>query len=145
MIEVAHHIRKAYFDLLDGNLTLDGNNVPVYDELAEDESGEAYVVLSTQTDAGDANKHAFISDHSITIDVVTRFVTSARKYPSEQIAEQILNLVLPTPQTTGLVSPAGLQIAAVRLLDTQSLGPEQFDTWKVVRKIIRIGHKCFQL
>lgn len=145
MIDVAHHIRKAYVDLLDGNLLLNGNPVPVYDELAEDEDGEAYVVLSTQIDSDLGNKHSFISDHTMTVDIVTRFITSARKYPSEVIAEQILDLVLPTPSTTGLVSPSEVQITSVKLLGSESLGVDQFDTWKVVRKILRFGHKTVQI
>lgn len=140
MIEVAQRVRKAYYDLLSGGL-----NIPVYDELAEDESGENYVILSSQIDTDTSNKSAFESTHTITIDVVTRFNTSARKLPSEQIAEQILNLVLPTPRTTGLVSPNDLQITAVRLEDSQSLPVEQYDTWKVVRKIMRFSQKCVQL
>lgn len=145
MIEVAHHIRKAYVDLLDGNLTLNGDNVNIYDELADDTDEDNYVILSTQTDSDTSNKHGFESDHTITIDIVTRFQTAARKYPSEDIAGQILALVLPTPQTTGLVSPSGLQITAVRLQDTQSLSVEQIGNYKVVRKILRFTHKCVQL
>lgn len=145
MIEFAHHIRKAYFDLLDGNLTLNGDPVPVYDEMNEDYEGEAYVILGTQIDTDRSNKHSFHAEHTMTIDIVTRFLTSARKYPSEVIAEQILGLVLPTPATTGLASPAGLQITAVRLGDSQSVPVEQFDQWKVVRKIMRFEHTCVQL
>lgn len=144
MIDAAHHIRKAYIDLLDGNLLLGAANVPVYDEMADDYQGDAYVIVSAQSDSNDSSKHHFVTDHTITLDVVTRFVSSARKYPSEDIAEQIMGLVTPAPAATGLVSPAGLQITAVRLLDIQSLPVEQFDTWKVVRKIIRYGHKCVQ-
>lgn len=145
MKEAAHHIRKAYFDLLDGALTLDGNQVPVYDEMNEDFDGEAYVVLATQIDTDASNKSSFHTNHSITVDIVTRFLTSARKYPSEVIAEQILGLVLPTPVSTGLVSPPGLQITAVRLDDSQSIPVEQFDQWKVVRKILRFNHIVVQL
>jgi len=145
LIETAHHIRKAYFDLLDGNVTLNAVEVPVYDELNEDYEGEAYIVLGTQTDNDSSNKHAFTSDHVITIDIVTRFVTSARKYPSEVISGQVKALVLPTPSTCALVSPSGLQITAVKKLDDISIPIEQFDTWKVVRKILRYTHKCVQI
>lgn len=145
MIDTAHHVRKAYYSLLAGNITYNGNNVNIYDELAEDEDGDNYVILSTQIDTDTSNKQSFESTHTITIDIVTRFVTSARKYPSEDIAEQILDLVLPTPSSTGLVSPIGLQITAVKLLDSQSLSVEQFDTFKVVRKILRFQQKCVQI
>jgi hypothetical protein len=145
LIEVSHHIRKAYFDLLEGNVTYNSITVPVYDELNEDYEGLMYIVLGTQNDNDSSNKHSFTSDHVITIDIVTRFITSARKLPSEDISGQIKNLVLPTPSTCGLISPSGLQITAVKKLDDISIPVEQFDTWKVVRKILRYTHKCVQI
>jgi hypothetical protein len=145
MIEVAHHIRKAYFDLLDGNIEYMGNPINIYDELHDEGDEEMYVILSTQDDSDDTNKAQFVSDHTITIDVVTKFLTGARKFPSENIAEQIMGLVLPTPVTTGLISPTGLQITSVSYLGSNSLSVEQIGNYKVVRKIIRFGHKCVQL
>lgn len=140
MIDVASRVRKAYYDLLTAAL-----NIPVYDELAEDESSDNYVILSSQFDSDTSNKSSFESTHTITIDIVTRFQTSARKLPSDEIAELIMQAVLPTPRTTGLVSPSDLQITAVRLEDAQSIPAEQYDTFKIVRKILRFQQKCVQL
>lgn len=144
MIDVSHHIRKAYIDLLTG-ITLNAVAVPVFDEMDEEGDNDNYIIIASQIDTDDSTKHSFQSDHVINIDIVTRFITSARKYPSEVIAGQVLNLVLPTPSTTGLVSPSGLQITSVRKLDDQSVSVEQFDTYKIVRKILRFSHKCVQI
>lgn len=144
MKEVAHHIRKAYYDLLVG-IEYNSIEVPIYDELADNEDSDFYVILSTQDDSDESNKNCFITDHTITIDIVTRFATAARKYPSEIIADQILGLVVPSTQTTGLVSPSGLQFTSVRLLSSQSLSVEQLGNYKVVRKVLRFGHKVVQL
>jgi hypothetical protein len=145
MIEVAHHIRKAYFDLLDGNIEYMGSPVNIYDELHDEGDEEFYVILSTQDDSDESTKSSFHTEHTITIDIVTKFLTSARKFPSENISDQILGLVLPTPQTAGLLSPAGLQITSVRFLGSNSLSVEQIGNYKVVRKILRFAHKCVQL
>jgi hypothetical protein len=143
--EVAHHIRKAYFDLLDGNIEYMGNPVNIYDELHEDGDEDYYVILSTQDDSDESTKQCFTTEHQITIDIVTRFLTSARKFPSENISDQILGFVLPTTQTAGLLSPVGLQITSVRFLGSNSLSVEQIGNYKVVRKILRFGHKVVQL
>lgn len=146
MILPGSDVRKAFFDVLNGSLSYNSANVPVFDEEVppDIDPGNYYVILGSQTENNSSNKTKFVHDVTINIDVVTKFLKDVRKLPAEQITSQITTLITPTVSTTGLTDSAYFQFKALRYLDTNTLS-DQFDSIKIMRKIIRYSITATQI
>lgn len=98
MKDASYALRVGYFTLLDSVLS-----VPVYDAKADDSASGNYVVISSQSSVSDSSKDSFQYEHSITVDVVTRFQgNAATSKTADDIANAISDAIQPTPSTSGL-------------------------------------------
>lgn len=71
-MEISKAIRTGYFSVLDGNITHNGDVVPVYDAFAVPEDVTyPYILLSTQNNIQRIIKRCKVYDSSILIDIVT--------------------------------------------------------------------------
>lgn len=133
MKDPGYEIRKAYFTLLNGSLTLDGNNVPVYDRVPPNVN-TPYVVISEQTGVDDSSKGCWSTDNTILFDVVTRYKSGGGKRDSDVISNQIMELVIVRYYFPVL---EGFKIFGVRLDNLnylETLEPNNY----TVRKLIRV-------
>ena len=65
-------IREAYYALINGNVTYNGDPVPIYDEMVADSEGYPRIVISTQ-DATDWNcLDRYGHEHDITFEIVDK-------------------------------------------------------------------------
>ena|SRR5690625_3543134 len=94
-MSLSRDIRTAYFMALNGNLYLNGNMVPVLDSFAPDEMPAPYVVLSTQTVVEDSSKTCRGYNTTILLDIVTKFQHPSGRGQSEEIAQQIEDIISP--------------------------------------------------
>lgn len=132
MKDVSYKLRKAYFALL--NTVLDVN---VYDETATQDAGN-YVILSAQNSAISHTKDTFETEASIVIDVVTRFKGNVgTKKTCDEIANAILEAVMPTPSTIGLTVD-GFRVVSLEV-STQTLSA-QFGDEFIIRKLLTFNH-----
>lgn len=133
MKDASTALRTAYYNLLTTAL-----DVEVYDAAADDLEGGNYVVLSTQTSNIDSSKDSFEYEHTIIVDVVTRFKGKAiGKKTAETISNQVMQAVYPTPTTSGLTI-TGFRIIStdVELSDLVA----QFGEERIVRKLLTFTH-----
>ena len=49
MSTVAEELQEAVYTLLNGNIDVDGNNIPVYDAVPEDNTAQRYVTIGDTT------------------------------------------------------------------------------------------------
>jgi hypothetical protein len=107
-------IRQAYYNVLNGNLSYNSINVPIYDEKVESNE-DVYVLMVAQdaVDTGDFHRQSWIS--TITFDIVSKQYASVSKDIVDAVSEQIENIVKPTASAIGLEQQAGWQITNVRL------------------------------
>lgn len=133
MKDPGYEIRKAYFTLLDGSLTLNGENVPVYDRVPP-KAKEPYVVIADQTETDDSSKGCFSSETTVLFDIVTRYKSGGGKRDADMISNQLRELVI---VRYGFPLLDGFKIYGVRLESSnylESMEPSDY----TVRKLIRV-------
>ena len=123
MIDVKLPVRKAYYELLNGSLLYNSTGVPVSDDIKklQDAGANPYVLLSIQSGSDVSTMQSFDSDEDISVDIVYK-AARANKQVVDNIAGQILALVLPSPGIDGLARQTGIQINCVRIIDDRDLG-----------------------
>lgn len=116
MIDVKLPLRTAYFQLLDGALVYNSVPVPVSTDIKKlvDSSATTYVVISSQYGSDVGTFSSFNDQEYVVIDVVCKGKTRVNKDIVDQVAGQILALVIPSPGKNGLPPQAGIQIDCVQ-------------------------------
>lgn len=133
MKDASYALRVGYFTLLDSVLS-----VPVYDAKADDSASGNYVVISSQSSVSDSSKDSFQYEHSITVDVVTRFQgNAATSKTADDIANAISDAIQPTPSTSGLTVTGFVVLTTNR--DVKEI-KGQFGTEYIIRKILTFSH-----
>lgn len=134
-------IKDAYYTLLTGAVSYNGSNIPVYDEEANPSGNTYYIIISTVTDTNQAVKTKFFTDTEIIIDVVTLldYQMTKEKEIVDVICGKIMNLVLPTKETTGIADTADFQAISVRRESSNHLPVADTGTKKVVRRVLRFA------
>lgn len=110
-MELSKVIRTAYYTALNGNVTYNGNDVPVFDAYAiPDGVTYPYILLSSQTSNQLRIKRCKRYNASILIDIVTGSTDPIGRSDAEDIAEQIENIVNPDTFLDPDLSAYGYQI-----------------------------------
>ncbi len=94
MNEPMHHIRKAIISRLNGSVTHNGSNVPVYNKIPRDASYPLIRVYSVQTNEIDQNDSSYNHEVLTRVEVVTKFDTNAGgELIANQLISECLNLL----------------------------------------------------
>ena len=132
-------IKSAYYTALDGAITYNGSTIPVYDEEADETGGDYYIVISTIVDADLPNKGKFMNEVEVLIDVVSQnnWRVDLVKQIVDSITAKVLNVIIPSISTTGLVDNSDFQIVDVRKGSSQHIPILDTGTKKIVRRLTR--------
>jgi len=130
-------LRTAIYNVLNGNLMLDVSTIPVYDTFGSEVNQDNFVAISNINETDSSNKSNFATDMQVTLDVVTRAQSYDGNEDAENIANQILTLLLPTPQST-LTATADFQFLNLQRSGSNYLS-EQTDTGYVFRKLLTLS------
>jgi hypothetical protein len=134
MINPASEIRKGLFSLLDGNVAYNFEVVPVYEGEGVVTDYQVLIGATTYTDEG--TKHTFGGRVNQIIEVVTEVKGSTTTKHADEIAEQVLNFILPTPRTTSLTITG---FKPCRISKNLRLLKEQGTKSTIVRRIIELN------
>jgi hypothetical protein len=145
MIDVHKKVRKAYYEALNGQLTYDGSPVSVWDEKAEATTNNIYVLLSTQTATDTSTFSSFDTQTTILIDIVSKSQDRVSKDVLDEVAQQILTIILPTVTTNGLPAQSGVQILNVRKESDNYLPVQLSATGSIIRRLIRFSQRVHEL
>lgn len=143
MKDINKPIRLAFWNLLNGNLDYEGVNVPVTDELLNTNSNY-YVLLTNQTATPDETKTSFDAEATMTIDIVTKTGKSVTKDIADDIANQILTLLRPSPALHGLIPPPDWQFLNLRKSDDRYMPASITGTSSIVRRIMQFSFRVVQ-
>lgn len=132
-------IKSAYYTALDGAITYNGSTIPVYDEEADETGGDYYIIISTIVDANLPNKGKFMNEVEVLIDVVSQnnFRVDLVKGIVDAITAKVLNVIIPSINTTSLAGNADFQIVDVRKSASQHVPILDTGTKKIVRRLTR--------
>lgn len=139
MINVTNRVLKAWFELLNGNLS-----VPVYRTDAPSTEEGNYVLLRVESNSDTPNNHKFISNPVVITEVVTKFSIMIDDSLAGDIDEEIGELLYSSPAQHNLPSQDDIQITSVQRQDATYL-PEDDGTFRYQRLITRNVHRVEQL
>ena len=138
-------LRHACGDLLDGNLSWQGVNVPVSDEKRRlNDNVNFFVTFGTQQESEDNTSDAFCTDSQIDIDIMQKTGFEISKDGIDTVSNQILEILMPTPQTDGFFTYNNVQILCVRRASAITRNYSITDSESIVSKIITITCKIVQ-
>lgn len=136
-MEPSLDIRTAYANALLGNITLNGDVVPISDGFAPPENKYPYVIVSSQVEVQRGVKKCKQYEATILLDIVTGSTDPMGRADSEKIANQIENIVIPANFQD--LPTAQWEIGLSRR--EQSFDRfERNDIFYVYRKLIRYSH-----
>jgi hypothetical protein len=135
-------IRKAFFEALNGVVTYETQDVPVVDGKLESDATE-WIVLGEQGETDRSNKSKFSGEYNIELVVVNKTVSVAGKKVVETIADDIMEIMQPTPSTHGLTIDSPFIITYVKYEGSRAGTVSQnaaalFDNVKTLNYKIRI-------
>lgn len=129
----APYIRRTLFSLMDGSISFDGNDVPVYE--GQGPIAEFYVIIGGYSDTDVSDKHTRKMDAVQDIEIVTIKNDSSSK-ASDEIAETVMNLIHPTI-SSDLWSVAEFQIWVQGGPSMLPIREDSMSGKNVVRRVLR--------
>lgn len=109
--------RLAIWNALDGNLSYNSIPVPVTDEkkLQSDQS-KIYVIFGRQTETPtERNDSTWITQSTIDLLIISKTFSETSKDIVNDLSDDILQLLLTTPQINGFTDPLGFQVQNIEL------------------------------
>lgn len=95
MKEPAQYVRRGLYNVLNGNITYDGSNVPIYNTVPVNASYPYIVIYSVTTNQIEDNRDNYIADVSTRLEVVTRFADGdGGQLQANEIINSITQLVV---------------------------------------------------
>lgn len=117
MIDYDTGLRKGYYDVLVGNISIEGSTIPVVDEKLDTQLTEhdIYIKLTTQNVVQGNNKSYFAANVDLNIDIVHITKSVASKIVIDDVERQIVTLLFPVKNQSTIVLPAGLKLTNAQL------------------------------
>ena len=142
MKDVGYSLRKAYYDKLNGAVTLNAVAVPVYDNVP-DSANYPYIQISNISVVDNSTKDNFNNNCVVTVQVFTGTDgTNYSKADADTISNQVMQLLI---NRSSLPNAAPDFKVVTNLLESTGYIESQFDGFYEVRKVIRIRNIVEQL
>jgi hypothetical protein len=138
MKDASNNIRVIYVNALNGNLSYNGQDVPVYGQTPFRTTPKNYVVISSITESANNNNQYFGNLVDVVIDI---FSEQYRVYDNgvvDNIASQILTILIPDTAVDGF-SDADFVVYPTARTSSNYLPLQNGDNF-VARKIITISN-----
>ena len=95
MKDCSNSVRTIYVNALNGNISYNGNDVPVYGQDPFRTLPKNYVIISSITEQANNNNHKFQNIVSVDIDIFSEQYRVNDLSVVDNIAGQILNILIP--------------------------------------------------
>lgn len=138
-------LMNAWALLLDGFLTYNSVNVPVYKEDIPEDFDSHYVLLRAESEFDAGNKRSFATESVVVVDIVTLFQNNVNRSVADNIDGQIAALILPTVAVNALSAQSGMQILNVKMETCTWIREYQDGSQtSIYRKVSRYNHLIYQ-
>jgi hypothetical protein len=138
MKDAANSVRTIYVSALNGNISYNGQDVPVYGQTPFRTTPKNYVVISSITETAVNTNQSFGNNVDVVIDI---FSEQYRVYDNavvDNIAGQILNIIIPDTAVDGF-DDTDFEVFPTARTSSQYLPLQNGDNF-VARKIITISN-----
>lgn len=138
MKDCSNNVRTAYLTKLNGNISYNGKNVPVYGDDSFATPPANYIVIGDISESANNTNQSFTSEVNVTIDIFSEQYMKRDNSIVDNIANQILTLLIPT---TGIadIGDADFQIHAMSRLSSRYLAVTNGQNY-IDRKILVINN-----
>lgn len=145
-MEINKAIRTAYFTALNGNvLDKESNAISFYDAFAiPNDATYPYVVLSSQTATQVSLKRCKKYNTTMVVDIVTGSTDPIGRSESEDIAEQITDIITPDNFKDLDLTALGYQLGNTEIESDNYINSKN-DVYYIFRKIITFKHLTIKL
>jgi hypothetical protein len=138
MLDCSNNVRVIYVTALNGNLSYNGKDVPVYGQTPFDTTPQNYVVIGNITETSDNTNHSFGNNVEVVIDIFSEQYRVNDLGVVDNIASQILNILIPDTQVDGF-DDADFEVFPIGRSSSRYLPLQDGDNY-VARKIITINN-----
>jgi hypothetical protein len=101
MKDCSNNVRTIYVNALNGNITYNSRNVPVYGQSPFVTPPEQYAIITNITEVADNTNNSFSNIVEVTIEVYSEQNKNNNMGQVDNIANQILNILIPDTQVDG--------------------------------------------
>jgi hypothetical protein len=142
MKDCSNNIRTQYLSILNGNISYNGVNVPVYGDDTFETVPQMYVIIGDITENADNNNQLFVTDADVVIDIFSEQYMTRDNSIVDNIANQILTLLIPD---TGIndIGDTDFQIYAKARIGSRYLAVNDGQNY-IARKILTINNTIIQ-
>jgi len=142
MKDCSNNIRVQYLSKLSGNITYGGKSVPVYGTDTFQTVPQNYIIIGDITESADNNNQLFVTMADVVIDIFSEQYMTRNNSIIDDIADQILTLLIPT---TGVqdIGDAEFQIYAKARTSSRYLTMQEGNNF-INRKILIINNSIIQ-
>jgi hypothetical protein len=138
MKDTSNSVRTIYVNALNGNISYNGKDVPVYGQDPFRTLPKNYVIISSITENAANTNNSFQSIVSVDIDIFSEQYRINDPAVVDNIAGQILNILIPNPGIVGF-SDADFIVYPTARINSVYLPLQNGDNF-VARKIITINN-----
>ena len=142
MKDCSNNIRVQYLSKLSGNITYGGKSVPVYGNDTFQTVPQNYIIIGDITESADNNNQLFVTMADVVIDIFSEQYMTRNNSIIDDIADQILTLLIPT---TGVqdIGDNEFQIYAKSRTSSRYLTMQEGNNF-INRKILIINNSIIQ-
>lgn len=142
MKDCSNNIRVQYLSKLSGNITYGGKSVPVYGNDTFQTAPQNYIIIGDITESADNNNQLFVTMADVVIDIFSEQYMTRNNSIIDDIADQILTLLIPT---TGVqdIGDNEFQIYAKARTSSRYLTMQEGNNF-INRKILIINNSIIQ-
>lgn len=138
MKDCSNNLRTAYLNKLNGNITISGKNVIVYGDDSFKTAPQNYVIIGEIVESSQNTNQSFTSSVDVTIDIFSQQYMKRDNAIVDNIANQILTLLMPTTGITD-IGDADFQIHAMSRASSRYLAIDTGNNY-IARKILIINN-----
>ena len=130
-------LRSAYFQALNGNVTVNGSAIKVYNKVLDDNTGNFYIWITAETGKKVPDKTHKLREHTLLIDIVTKFGPyEGSNETANDIQEQVSELI-----DNGTELSLGAEYQSILTVEEDSHDIDlQTPSETIIRKLIRYRH-----
>ena len=101
MLDSANNIRNIYINALNGFISYNSKNVPVYGQQPFTTTPQNYIVISSITEVAVNTNNSFGNSVDVVIDIFSEQYRTYDNSIVDNISSQILNILIPDTQVNG--------------------------------------------
>lgn len=131
-------LRKAFYDLLNNQLSYNSAPVKVFDQkVKKSQDSDIYVIIASISSTNSSTFHSWSRDMQATLDIVTKTGDTVSTKIVDNIAGQIFALTMPTVVDNGLNGlNANFQYINLQLQTDRYLDMQLSQTVTIVRRLL---------